>query len=47
MLNIDNEIFIHNLKLTQEYCRVQMNKEYNNNAQIFRSYNPVVDGMKI
>jgi hypothetical protein len=44
MLNIDPKIFAHNLKLTQEYCRVQCDRPQRDNARVFRSYNPIIKG---
>lgn len=43
-LAIDKDTFLHNLSLTQEYCRLQMNSQISDPAQIFRSINPIVDG---
>ena len=40
MLNIDKKIFTDNLFLTQEYCRLQIEKNQKDNATILRSYNP-------
>ena len=40
MLKIDNKIFTDNLLLTQEYCRLQTEKNENDIAKILRSYNP-------
>ena len=44
MLHIDQKMFTQNLKLTQEYCRVQLNNPPSNNAKVFRSYNPTIKG---
>ena len=47
MLKIDPTLFLHNLNLTQEYCRSQMDKGENDNAKIFRSFNPINNGRLI
>jgi len=44
MLNIDKNKFFHNLKLTQQYCRLQLDKSCSDKAKIFRSYNPTLNG---
>ena len=43
MLKIEKNIFARNLSLTQEYCRMQLDKEQRDNAQVFRSYNPTLN----
>jgi hypothetical protein len=40
MLNIDKQIFADNLRLTQAYCDLQLKNDINDNAKVFRSYNP-------
>ncbi len=42
MLNIDKNLFSLNLSITQEYCRLQIDKNENDNAKVFRSYNPLI-----
>lgn len=43
MLKIDKDNFSFNLNLTQQYCRLQMNKSEKDNAKIFRSINPIIN----
>src|SRR5258706_13251741 len=47
MLKIDRNIFFANLSLTQQYCRLQMDKKHNDNAKVFRSYNPALNNQPI
>lgn len=44
MLDIDEDIFNDNLELTKAYCRLQIEGEVKDNAKVFRSYNPMLDG---
>ena len=41
MLKIHKQCFTDNLKLTQAYCDMQMQKDIHDIATVFRSYNPV------
>ncbi len=43
MLNIDKNKFFLNLKLTQGYCRLQLDKNCSDKAKVFRSYNPALN----
>jgi hypothetical protein len=43
MLNIDKNKFFRNLNLTQQYCRLQLDKNCSDKAEIFRSYNPTLN----
>ncbi len=43
MLNIDKNIFNHNLELTKEYCRLQIEGNEKDTAKVFRSYNPTLN----
>lgn len=43
MLHIDKNIFKSNLELTKEYCRLQIEGKENDNAKVFRSYNPILN----
>jgi hypothetical protein len=40
MLNIDKNKFFRNLRLTQQYCSLQLDKDCSDKAEIFGSYNP-------
>lgn len=44
MINIEEEVFIENLRLTQAYCRLQMQGGPKSNAELFRNYNPFDKG---
>jgi len=44
MLDIDEDIFNANLELTKTYCRLQIDGKVKDNAKVFRSYNPMLDG---
>lgn len=43
MLNIDRDIFNHNLEITKEYCHLQINGKEKDIAKVFRSYNPILN----
>ncbi|WP_316834528.1 hypothetical protein [Pedobacter nutrimenti] len=43
-MDIDEDIFNANLELTKAYCRLQIEGEVKDNAKVFRSYNPILDG---
>ena len=47
MLSIDKNIFITNLRLTQQYCDIQKTHTEKNNTSIFRSFNPQINGDNI
>ena len=48
MLKLDKNIFGCNLRLTQEYCRLQLDsQQQQDNAKILRSYNPVVNDQSL
>lgn len=44
MLDIDENIFNANLELTKAYCQLQIEGKVKDNAIVFRSYNPMLDG---
>jgi hypothetical protein len=45
MLNIDLNTFAQNLLITQKYCHLQQQGEEKDPAKIFRSINPLIDGI--
>lgn len=47
MLNIDKNIFVTNLRLTQQYCEIQKAHTEKNSTSIFRSFNPQINGDNI
>lgn len=47
MLKIDENIFNHNLVLTQRYCAAQSENRQMSVAEIFRSFNPNVHGQSL
>jgi len=47
MLNFDRNIFLFNLRLTQKYCQLQLDKSQKHNATILRSINPILNNDSI
>lgn len=47
MPNIDQKLFNQNLILTQRYCTVQSENQQMSIAEIFRSFNPKVNGHQL
>ena len=47
MLHINKARFHHNLELTKAYCQAQMAVKETGVAEVFRSYNPVVNGVPL